>query len=111
MSKARFLRGRRSFLRAGSALAAIGAGGLFGAQSRPAYAQAVETVDITPRLIDAAKREGTLLVRYSSPVDGMTEMARAFTARFGIKVQMDRKVGVLGTQQFMTEERAGQHVG
>ena len=104
------LPGRRSFLRAGTALAAAGAGSLLGVQSGSAHAQSVETVDITPRLIEAAKREGTLLVRYSSPVDEMAEFARAFTAKFGIKVQTDRKVGVLGTQQFMTEERAGQHV-
>lgn len=110
MSDTKSLHGRRSFLRAGTALAAIGAGGLLGPGLRSAHAQTVETVDITPRLIDAARREATLLVRYSSPVDEMTEMARAFTARFGVKVQTDRKVGVLGTQQFMTEERAGQHV-
>jgi iron(III) transport system substrate-binding protein len=97
---------RRKFLQSAAALA-LGGGT---ARLCKAAAQSVETVDITPNLIDAARREGTLTVRYSSPVDEMTEMARAFTARFGIKVQTDRKVGVLGTQQFMTEERAGQHV-
>ncbi len=101
---------RRSFLRMSAALAAAGAAGLVTTRSAPALAQNVETIDITPKLIDAARREGTLTVRYSSPVDEMTEMARAFTTKFGIKVQADRKVGVLGTQQFMIEERAGQHV-
>jgi len=109
MADAKSFKDRRSFLQASTALAtSIGVGGLLGSGS--AQAQAVETVDITPRLIDAAKREGALLVRYSAPVDEMTEMSRAFTARFGIKVQVDRKVGVLGTQQFMTESRAGQNV-
>src|SRR5688500_953232 len=78
---------RRSFLRMGAALAAAGAAGLVTTRSAPALAQNVETIDITPKLIDAAKREGTLTVRYSSPVDEMTEMARAFTTKFGIKVQ------------------------
>ena len=36
----------------------------------------IETIDVTPRLIDAAKREGSLVVRYSSSVEEMTEMAR-----------------------------------
>jgi len=107
MSDSRYVQGRRTFLRVG---AAVGVGGLLNFQSSSAQAQAVETVDITPKLVDAAKREGTLLVRYTSPVDEMLEMARAFNARFGIKVQVDRKTGVLGTQQFMTEENAGQHV-
>jgi len=99
---------RRDFLFGASALAV---GTSISARSVHAAAAAeVETVDITPKLIDAAKREGSVTVRYSSPVDEMTEMARGFQNRFGIKVQMDRKVGVLGTQQFATEERAGQHV-
>ena len=40
----------------------------------------------------------------------MAQMATAFETRFGIKVQVDRKVGVVGTQQFATEERVGRHV-
>lgn len=100
--------GRRDFL-LGTAAVVAGTG-LAGRDAQAAAAAGVETVDITPRLIDAAKREGGVTVRYSSPVDEMTEMARGFQTRFGIKVQLDRKVGVLGTQQFATEERAGQHV-
>jgi iron(III) transport system substrate-binding protein len=73
-------------------------------------ADAVESITVTPALIDAAKHEGTVVVRYSSPVDEMAQMATAFEARFGIKVQVDRKVGVVGTQQFATEERVGRHV-
>ena len=96
---------RRDFL---LGVAALGAGtGLAANSARPATAADVETIDITPRLIEAAKREGSVTVRYSSPVDEMTEMARGFQAKFGIKVQLDRKVGVLGTQQFATEERVG----
>lgn len=100
--------GRRDFL-TGTAAIVAGAG-LALPKAHAAPAADVETVDINPRLIEAAKREGSLTVRYSSPVDEMTEMAHAFQAKFGIKVQTDRKVGVLGTQQFAIEERAGQHV-
>ena len=71
---------------------------------------AIETIDVTPRLIEAAKREGSLVVRYGSSVEEMAEMARGFQTKFGIKVLPDRKVGTLGTQQFAAEERAGQHV-
>lgn len=101
---------RRTFVRAATSLALGAASGLLATGGGKASAQDVETIDINARLIEAAKREGSLTVRYSSPVDEMTEMARAFQARFGVKVQMDRKVGVLGTQQFQVEERAGQHV-
>jgi iron(III) transport system substrate-binding protein len=77
---------------------------------RAAAAPEVETIDITPALIAAAQKEGALTVRYSSPIDEMTVMAQAFSQKFGIKIQSDRRVGVLGTQLFATEERAGQHV-
>lgn len=86
------------------------AGALLGAPGGHAAASDVETIAVTPSLIAAAQREGDLVVRYSSPVAEMRLMASAFEKRFGIKVQADRKVGVVGTQQFATEERAGRHV-
>ena len=95
---------RRSLLSA-SACLAIG-----GALSQPAHGAETETIEITPSLIAAAKREDSFVLRYSSPVDEMTAMAGAFKDQFGIKVLLDRKVGLLGSQQFATEERAGQHV-
>ena len=97
---------RRKVLQLAASAAAMGAG--LGSGLRPTLAaNDVETVEITPSLIAAAQKEGFLVVRYSSPVDEMTQMSDAFTKRFGVKLQMDRKVGVLGTQQFATEERAG----
>ena len=75
-----------------------------------ALAAEVETIAVTPDLISAAKREGNLVVRYSSPQDEMANMAGSFTAAFGIDVLLDRKVGVVGTQQFVAEERGGQHI-
>ena len=74
------------------------------AQSRP------EVVGISPDLIARAKREGTIMMRYASPVEVMTPIVKEFERQFGIKVLLDRKAGSLGNQQFATEERAGQHI-
>lgn len=100
---------RRDFLRDSALLlAALGAPSaeVFAGQA-PAN---IEVIDMSQRLIDAAKKEGTLTIRYSSPVDEMTLMADAFTAKFGIKCQLNRKVGGLATQQFAQETRAGRHL-
>lgn len=98
---------RRSVLQAGAAtFAAASFGGLAG----PSRAQDVEVIEITDDLIKAAQAEGALTVRYSSPVSEMKVLADGFRERFGIPVQVDRKVGALGNQQFATEERAGQHI-
>lgn len=98
---------RRNFLKSMTALVATGiSGSALGANT----GSSVEVVDITPELVERAKQEGTLTVRYSSPISEMTVMTQAFEKKFGIKVQLDRRVGVLGTQQFATEERGGQHI-
>jgi spermidine/putrescine-binding protein len=72
--------GRRGFVAgAAGAAAALAA--------RRAQAQPeVEVVDITDGLIAEARREGQVTIRYSSPVDEMQQMARAFEQRFGIRV-------------------------
>ena len=99
---------RRRFL-ARSAALGLGSTALLGGAPRPAAAVESEVLTITPELIAAAKKEGTLVVRFSDPVDEMTALSKAFDARFGIKVNMDRKVGALGNQQMLTEERANRH--
>jgi len=70
----------------------------------------MEVVDVTPDLITKAKQEGRLMFRYASPVDLMTPIVRAFEQQFGIRVQMDRKAGSSGNQQFAAESRAGRHI-
>ena len=55
------------------------------AQSRP------EVVGISPDLIARAKREGTIMMRYASPVEVMTPIVKEFERQFGIKVLLDRK--------------------
>ncbi len=98
---------RRQVVRgvAGSALA-LPALSIFGG---PAYADDVEVLDITPELIDAAKKEGQVFLRYSSPVDVYPPVAEAFKNEFGIDLVTDRKVGPVGQQVFAQEEHAGKH--
>jgi iron(III) transport system substrate-binding protein len=73
-------------------------------------AQQIETIQINSKLIEAAKKEGTVVVRNGTPATTMAGMAKAFEEQYGIKVEYDRKVGVVGTDQFRQEERAGKHV-
>ena len=96
---------RRDFLAGAAGLAAIGATG-----TRARAAAEAEVIEITPALISQAQSEGRLLLRHTAQLDEVNGMVSAFEARFGIKVQLDRKVGVVATQVFATEERAGQHL-
>jgi iron(III) transport system substrate-binding protein len=73
-------------------------------------AASVEEITLTPTLIAAAKKEGTLLLRYSDPQPCAEIWADAFKKAYGIEVQLDRKVGILGNQAFATEQQAGKHV-
>jgi ABC-type Fe3+ transport system substrate-binding protein len=100
---------RREFLNA-SGQSILAASTLSGWDSFAQTDASWETIDVSQKLIDLAKKEGSVTVRYSSPLEEMTIMANAFQNKFGIKVQIDRKVGVVGTQQFANEERAGQHL-
>src|SRR5690606_36843530 len=104
---------RRQIMRglAGSALAypALSGAGLI-AGGGAALAADVETLEITPDLIAAAKKEGQVFLRYSSPVTVYEHHAAAFKEEFGIEVVTDRKVGPVGQQVFAQEERPGKHV-
>ena len=72
---------------------------------------AAELVRITPELIKAAQREGVMSFRYSAQKDTTEYLVGEFSKQFpGITVQLDRRVGAAGTQQFATEERAGRHI-
>lgn len=78
---------------------------------RQAFAQnAAEPIAITPELVEAAKKEGQVFLRYSSPVTVYSHHADAFKQEFGIDVVTDRKVGPAGQQVFAQEERAGRHI-
>jgi iron(III) transport system substrate-binding protein len=91
-----------------SLVVACGSGG--GSSTSNSDAQEVETIEITEELIAAAKEEGRLLVRNGTPATTMSGLAEAFEKQYGITVQSDRKVGVVGTDQFRQEEQANNHV-
>jgi len=74
-----------------------------------ATAQPVEVLSITPALVAAAKKEGKVYFRYSAQPPAIQSIANAFKAQYGIEVILDRKVGPVGTNSFLTEERAGRH--
>jgi iron(III) transport system substrate-binding protein len=76
----------------------------------PAYASGPEVLQITDELVKAAKAEGSLTYRHQQPISFTDGIVRAFTRQYGIKVDTDRKVAALGTQQFLIEERAGKHI-
>jgi iron(III) transport system substrate-binding protein len=81
-----------------------------GNSEQTARAKRLETLEITDDLVAAAQKEGTVTVRYGTPATTMAGMAKAFEKKYGIKVEADRKVGVVGTDQFRQEERADKHV-
>lgn len=107
---------RRSFLRGALAATAVGVAGvdLLAAcatvSKSTTTSSNIEQVRLTNDLVKAAQKEGALVVRYSTPVNTQKAMADAFTKQYGIQVQLDRKVGVVGTQAFAEEEHAGKHV-
>ncbi len=100
---------RRTFLKGAAALGGLAAVP-FADRMAKAADSPIETVGITPDLIAQAKREGTIMLRYASPVEVITPIIKEFEKQYGIKFQLDRKAGSLGNQQFATEERAGQHI-
>lgn len=105
--------GRRTLLGvavlvAASLVVSCGSGGETTAAS--GTAQKVETIAINDKLIKAAQGEGSLLVRNGTPAGTMAGIAAAFKKQYGITVESDRKVGVVGTEQFRMEEQAGKHV-
>ena len=72
---------RRSFL----------AAMLFGAAGLPAGAQAPAPYDITPELIEAAKKDGKLVWYTATDVQVAEKAARSFEEKYpGIKVQVER---------------------
>ncbi len=94
------------------AFLATGCGTVTGGSSEDSAKRAdkVETLKITPELIKKAKKEGSLLVRNGTPADTMAGLGKAFQEQYGIEVEADRKVGVVGTDQFRQEEQSGKHV-
>jgi iron(III) transport system substrate-binding protein len=112
---------RRSFLRWSAGVGGLAlVGGIAGRGVQDASAttlsaaqtgsSSVEKIRLTATLVKAAQKEGTLLFRYSDPQPSAQIWANNFKKTYGINVQLDRKVGILGNQAFEAEAQAGKHV-
>ena len=78
----------------------------------PALAQTADPArltgpDRTARLIAGAKKEGTLTLYSSAPVEVMTDVTNAFTKKYGVKVTLWRGGSEEIMQRVITESRGG----
>jgi iron(III) transport system substrate-binding protein len=107
---------RRGLLASGAA----GLAGLLGARSGgPAFAQSagsavqslatLEGPDRTQKLVDGAKKEGTLTFYTSAPVDDMKILTDAFEKKYGVKVKLWRGSSENILQRTVVESRAGRY--
>ncbi|WP_020657054.1 ABC transporter substrate-binding protein [Massilia niastensis] len=65
--------------------------------------------DREKRLIEGAKKEGTLMIYTSAPIDDMTVLTSAFEKKYGIKVKLWRAGSEKVLQRAVTEARAGRY--
>jgi iron(III) transport system substrate-binding protein len=63
--------------------------------------------DRSARLIAGAKKEGTLILYSSAPLEVMTDVTNAFTKRYGVKVNLWRGGSEEIMQRVLTEARGG----
>lgn len=84
----------------------------------PALAQTAATLsdiagyqgaDRTQKLVDGAKKEGTLTVYTSAPVDDMKILSDAFEQKYGVKVKLWRGSSENVLQRGVVETRAGRN--
>jgi ABC-type Fe3+ transport system substrate-binding protein len=96
---------------------AVGALALLGLCASPALAQsgaspltalaAYEGADRTQKLIEGAKKEGTLTFYTSAPVDDMNILTAAFEKKYGVKVRLWRGSSENILQRVVLESRGG----
>jgi iron(III) transport system substrate-binding protein len=65
--------------------------------------------DRTQKLIEGAKKEGTLMVYTSAPVDDMKILTDAFEQKYGVKVKLWRGSSENVLQRGVVETRAGRY--
>jgi iron(III) transport system substrate-binding protein len=63
--------------------------------------------DRTARLVAGAKKEGTLTLYSSAPIDVMSAVTAAFTRKYGVKVDLWRAGSEQILQRVLTEARGG----
>lgn len=93
------------------AVALLGFG--LGAPASPAAAAGVadialyEGADRTQKLVEGAKKEGTLTIYGSTPLDDINALTSAFEAKYGLKVKVWRAGPEEVLQRGVVESRAG----
>lgn len=75
------------------------------AQSTPAEIATYSGADRAQKLIDGAKKEGTLTIYTSATVEDMKALTDAFEKKYGIKTQVWRASGENVVQRTVTEAR------
>ena len=75
-------------------------------QSRAADVAAYQGADREQRLIDGARREGSLTLYSNAPTDDNTALIGAFERKYGIKVNLYRASSEDIRQRAMNEARA-----
>src|SRR5215210_908614 len=79
------------------------------AQNALAGLASYEGADRIQKLIEGAKKEGTVSVYTSAPVDDMKILGDAFEKKYGVKVRLWRGSSENVLQRGVTESRAGRH--
>jgi len=79
------------------------------AQTPPTVAEiaAYQGADRTARLVEGARKEGTLTLYGSAPVDDLAAVTAAFEKAYGVKVRMWRASSENIVQRAVTEARGG----
>jgi iron(III) transport system substrate-binding protein len=75
------------------------------AQTTPAELATYSGADRSQKLIDGAKKEGTLMIYTSATVEDMKALTDAFEKKYGIKTQVWRASGENVVQRAVTEAR------
>jgi iron(III) transport system substrate-binding protein len=99
------------------ALGCLAVSALYAAAPTAALAQAKGSASIAgytgpdreKRLIEGAKKEGTLMIYTSAPIDDMAVLTGAFEKKYGIKVKLWRAGSEKVLQRAVTEARAGRY--
>lgn len=77
------------------------------ADSNAAQVALYDRSDRQAYLLEGARKEGSVSVYHSMPAEHMTEVAAAFTQKYGIKVKLWRSGSEAVLHRIVTESRAG----
>lgn len=77
------------------------------ADSNAAQVALYDRSDRQAYLLEGARKEGSVSVYHSMPAEHMTEVAAAFTQKYGIKVKLWRSGSEAELHRIVTESRAG----